>query len=166
MRESTLYLDFFKKNFRILLLGCMVGLIIGIGVFWLGGYKFRGSSSLELIADEQHILERTLITDQAVVWMREVAIPRGYVDSKVSTQIYKEGPLMIKVEVSGDDIGIIKMIERIDSELSVKYGFNKLGEISVARESKVSVWSIFLWIGGGFVVGLIYCLIRAYLQKY
>lgn len=166
MRESILFLDFFKKNFWVILFGGMVGLAIGLGVFWVGGYRYRGSSSLELIADEQHIRERALISDQAVVWMRVVARPRGYIDNKVSFQVYKEGPVMIRVEVTGDDLRVVKMVERVDSELGVKYGFNTLGEITVARESNISLLSIFLWIIGGLGIALVVCLTRTYLQRY
>lgn len=142
----------------------MVGLLLGGLLIQNGGRQIKSSLSLELVADEQHIRERMLVADAAVVWAREVALERGWIDSESLMSVYKAGPVVVRVEVLGKRPE--KMVERVSSELVAKYGFGRLVEIKSEEINAYSKIYVVVLSLVGLGIGGVISLIREYWRKY
>lgn len=166
MKESRKYLQFVRKQLLVLGVGLLLGVVVGIGIVNLGGRKFVGYSSLELVADEAHVRERALMVEAAVTWGREVAIERGWVKSGNMVRVYKDGPLVVKVEVEGSDPTVVEMNRRVNQEMIAKYGFGILVDTKLIVTQKYSTLLVVFGGGVGVLVALGLVLVREYWQNY
>jgi D-alanine-D-alanine ligase-like ATP-grasp enzyme len=166
MKESIQYFRFFQSNLNILLLGGLVGTLIGLGVVYVGGYKYVAVNVLELVSSEGQIQSRTLVADAAVVWAREVARERGWIDSSYRYRVYKDGPLVVKTEIEGSDLGVVQISKRFNEELTTKYGFGELRRVELKKEKVYSYLYVTLLGGIGVAIGLGFCLLRSYKRNF
>lgn len=165
MRESREYLNYLKQHSKLLIAGLVIGLVIGFGVMIWGGKLWWAGQSLELEVGDLEISQLVIISDESVAWIRESAKSQDWVEDSAEFRAYKEGPLMVRVEVKGSDKSA-EMVKRVNQQLVMKYGYR---EVTAVQERQVWRYEWFTWLLGGlagFGSGLLVSLLGSYWRNF
>lgn len=166
-KESQLYLHFFKTNFPLLLLPALL-----CGAF-AGYYQLQRPAVehlnvlLEMSYSQDNIQTQIQLTDQAVSLLREINIKKQLKVGEATIQIYKPGPLLLKIDVSSAQSTKLKeSLSLIQSFAQSNFPLHQQGELAQSFQ-KTAVW---IWaVGGlsfGLILGLLFSLVRVYFLNY
>lgn len=167
MKESALFLNYFKKNTVLILIPTLIVAAAFYYFQWRQPYINLNSRLYILEYDQNNIEKAALLTDSFVSIIRnahlkeEIGINR---ESKVIA--YRSGPLTIDITLANLD----ENQSRLDSEILEgylkKYPINRIGsELSYVKKRAEWILAI-IGLGIGFILGNILSLIKIYLSKY
>src|SRR5688572_3649811 len=104
MRESRLFLNFFKNNILILVIAVIIGL--GSGYLWNSQKPtiYTHHTLLELNYPDYKMEDRIILADEIVVKLRSENLERTLgLNPNQTTKIFKPAPYAIKVEVTSKE---------------------------------------------------------------
>jgi hypothetical protein len=166
MRESKLYINFFKKNLLLILIPTVT----------LPLFVYFGTSDdtklvsverlIEIKSSPKNITEENALADQAVKLLRSENIYKQLkLNSKIS--VYKYAPAILKLEVSGQTQDQIRMDLNVLNELlSSRYIVSSLGK-DIEGGSHVGAYIFpLLSVGGGFLIGIALSLTKEYFKSF
>lgn len=157
MRESRLYLNFFKSNWLVILVPTLMGFLVG-GYFLIttpNEYKIR--QALKVINPKGSLVDSSLIAGQVVSnlrVMREVS----------QFDVYQSGPDIVIYEVSGSN-QLEEISKGIGDDAEKNFAVKRLGN---SFKSSVS-WPLLSFLFPvllGFLTGVLISLVKTYFKKY
>jgi hypothetical protein len=164
MKESKLYINFFKKNLLLILIPTLT---LPLFVHYGTGYYTKLVSIeriLEVKSSTNNTGEGNALADQAVKLLRSENI---YKQLNLSSEIsvYKYAPAILKLEVSGQSSDQVKKdLSLINELLNSRYTISPLGEdIEDGYHVGAYVFPL-LSIGTGFLLGVVLSLIKEYFK--
>lgn len=168
MRESRLFLQFFKKNFVIIFTITIIFSTAGYFIQSSSLKVFSYSRLFQLKYNFSDITQKNVLADEAVATLRSDNIRKQLEIGKGNRLvIYKTSPLSLKLEVSGKDKGAVQNdLEKLSEYLVSKFSVEEVGE----RTEAIINANILLGILGGsilgFIFGLLAALVKTYFEKY
>lgn len=168
MKESYLFINYFKKNTVLILIPTLIVAAAFYYFQWRQPYINLKSRLYILKYDQNNIEKAALLTDSFVSIIRNAHLKEEIGINKQSKVIaYKSGPLTIDITLVNLDENQAKLDSDIlESYIVKKYPINRIGhELSYAK--KTSEWILAsIGLGIGFILGNILSLIKIYLSKY
>lgn len=165
MRESQLFLIFFKKHLVSLILLIILGCLTSIYFYSSEPSQTKISQSFKLEYALENINDTVILADQAVTELRSQQFDLGFPDSGAT--IYKSGPMTISIEVLARDRNIgygllLKETEYLRKNFSA--GALTEPQLSLVEPNLFK----YLLTGAliGFLAGLSFSLTREYLKNY
>lgn len=168
MKESRLFLNYFKNNIILILIPTLLVAAVFYYFQWRQPYINLKSRLYILEHDQNNIEKAAALTDNFVSIIRNAHLKQEIGINKQSKVIaYKSGPLIIDITLANLDenqVGIDSAI--LESYIIKKYPINRIGhEISYTK--KTSEWILGVTgLGIGFILGNILSLVKIYLSKY
>lgn len=163
MRESKLYLQFFKKNLFLLFVPTFIGFLVGLYLFFNQPVKYKTSLAFKI--SERTLPESNLYSDQLVSNLRV----EKYKFSNLSSgsafyiNVYKAGPDLVLVdvvtEVLQEDIA-----KKLQNYVEENYSAYKISENS----ERVSISFLYLFgpVIFGLIMGTFLSLVKEYFSNY
>lgn len=168
MRESRLFLNFFKNNFWLILTPTLILGLAGFYYQFSQPRQYQAGELLEMDYSDQNIPERIALTDQAVSLSRSEAIKLSKgISPFTKVEVFKSGPLAIQILVTGADPQRIDAdLKKLDSFLDQKFPLKKIG-VSTFNSARANfTLGALTGLGGGFLLGTLTSLIKEYFKSY
>lgn len=167
MKESKLFLNFFKENILLLVLPAMF--------FGVAGYFYQQSKPStykigQLFEANYSILEvpaKVALMDEAVTLIRSSNLQAELGIKNAKVAVFKPGPLAIKIEAESQDREVLKSnLNKAEGYLVKNFDVKRVGIID-EQEIKPN-----LFLGGlaglsaGFLLGFVVALTISYFKKF
>lgn len=167
MKELTIYLNFFMKNWVLILIPAILVCVLGFSFEQSKDKVFKVQSLLEF--KQNGSLEQTnLLSTQAVTFLRtENLAYRFNLDQETKLIVYQPSPLSIQVELESTSLDKLKLSQReVVDFIEGRYKVKKIGEdVYETLNPNVYLGSFLGFLIGSFL-GIILALIRAYLKNF
>lgn len=168
MKESQVYLNFFKTNFRTILIS--THLITAASLFYYSTIPstYVASRIYEFPYNGQNLSQQIALSDTAVTLTRSLNIQQQLnLDNGVELKVTKIAPVVIKTDVESTNPQLVTPnMEKISSFLVPKYSLTVSG-VDTQFEHQPNPWLfILVGLGVGFSLGILISLIRIYFKKY
>jgi transglutaminase/protease-like cytokinesis protein 3 len=168
MRESRLYLQFFKDNQLYFI---ALPLVLGSGLFFYQQQKpptFHQSILLQMDYNEDNFERRAVLADQAVTITRSDQLQDKLGLSKEDrVLVYKSGPQLITIDSGGVNKDLVaKDRQTVTTSLQSAFPVTQVGNIVEYYQKTSEFIYAGIGIGAGLVLALIFSLIRTYFQKF
>lgn len=157
MKESRLYLNFFKSNWLVILVPTLIGILVGGYLLIARPNEYKIRQALKVINPKGSLVDSSLIAGQVVSNLR---VMRGI----SQFDVYQSGPDIIIYEVSGSN-QLEEISKGIGEDAEKNFAVKRLGNIfksSVALPLLSFVFPALL----GFLTGLLISLVKTYFKKY
>ncbi|MBI2021450.1 hypothetical protein HYS93_01035 [Candidatus Daviesbacteria bacterium] len=169
MKESRLYLNFFRKNFLIIFVAVL--LFSAAGLFYQSSKQVnkKVSSLWQMNYQESSVSEKISLTDQAVTILRSQNLSPEINSQKKKgeTTIFKPGPLAIQIETKGADLDSAKYLNGQASKYLVEnYKVSKIGNDYYSEENANVYLGLLIGFITGVFIGIIIALVRSYFKNY
>lgn len=168
MKESKLYLSFFKKHLLFFIVPALIGVFIGVYYQSRKPVIYTKTQLLEITQDAGSVNDRIAIADQAVTLSRSENVKEFLgVDPRANVVIFKPSPFSISVSVSSSDQSLLQSnLNKEVGYLTVKFPTANVGN-SVLSETRPNLL-VAGAVGGivGLFLGLLLSLIESYLKNY
>lgn len=168
MKESRLFLNYFKQNTVLILIPTLIVATAFYYFQWRQPYINLKSKLYILEYDQNNIEKAALLTDSFVSIIRSSHLKEEIGINKQSKVIaYKTGSLTIDITLANlDENQAAKDSTILESYIVKKYPINRIGH-EVAYAKKTTEWILaIIGLGIGFILGNILSLIKIYLSKY
>lgn len=169
MTESRLYLNFFKKNFLLIIVPFLMGVFLGLVIFLSQPVNYKITGTLKVI-NTGSLVDSSLVTDQVVGNLRAVSsqlINSSVVSLEIYKQsftVYKSGPDTLVVEMSGADQSE-KSMEEFFEYAENNFSVSQLGEFKLGQFDR-SLFLLLIPVVMGLTLGIILALIKSYFKNY
>lgn len=165
MKESALFINFFKRNSGLLAIPLFLGLVLSVYFYAQAQTKIQISQAFNMSYNLENINIVLALTDQAVTQTRIQNFQNFYPDSNAI--IYKSSPLTVMIETQA-------LTKEIAYELFLKESGYLRQNFSVTELTQPQIITLepsllkYLISGLllGFLVGLITSLVREYFRNY
>ncbi|RJP46867.1 MAG: hypothetical protein C4584_01070 [Armatimonadetes bacterium] len=166
-RESDVYLAFIKNNLHFLLIPSI------LAAFLFGYYQSKQpgqhhlSFLFEVNPSDKNSLEKEVLADEMVSRFRTEHVQRSMgISENESLVIYKIGSYLINFDLSTDKKSMEEKNRNIKKYVKNTYAVEQIGE-DLAYIKKASIIFGF-GVGAviGFIIGLIFSLLKTYRKKY
>lgn len=168
MKESRLFLNYFKKNTVLILIPTFI-VATSFYYFQLRQPYINLKSRLYVLEYDQNNIEKViLLTDSFVSIIRNTHLKEEIGINKQSRVVaYKSGPLTVDITLVNPDENQAERDSAIlESYITKKYPINTVGhELSYTKKTPLWILAI-IGLGVGFILGNILSLIKIYLSKY
>lgn len=166
MKESSLYLNFFKRNLLWFILFPVIGLSAAYILLGNVPILYQYSSLYELVYDQSNVQVKISEADEAVTLLRSTNLHSELrVPSAVT--IFKPGPLSINLETSSVDQNLAeKDLQTLSQYLQSHYQVKKIGDNSLSQAYPPLLKYLLLGLAGGFVLAFIFSLAREYFRNF
>lgn len=165
MNESALYINFIKRNFLILFISFLLGILVSS--FLLSQIKSQTKivQSYKMVYNVADLNQALALTDQAVAELRSQRFAASYPSSAVV--IYKPGPMLINIEaISPEKEAAYGLLLKETTYLGQNFSVIAVNqpEVSLVEPSIVK----YLLSGAltGFLLGLSIALLKEYLKNF
>lgn len=167
LRESKMYLSFFKRNLTVLSLSILAGLFFSFIYISRLPRVFILSQLFEMQYTDGNVLERAALADQAVTVLRSDNLKKSLGISDINFTVFKPGPLAIKFEYfSTDKNKLTDSVKLSEDYLTGKFPVHKTGEDLLFERSENKVIFFLIGIALGFSFGLVVSLTTEYFKKF
>lgn len=168
MKESRLYLKFFKDNLLIILLPALLLGVVSLFYQLSKPEDYKATRLFEVIYNLENVSEKIALTDQAVAMTRSLNLTRALdVGDNTQVVVFKPSPLSIQIEArSVGEAESVEAVNKLSIFLSQNYHVKELGQAMVLKEDKSLSFPTLLGFFAGMLAGLIFSLIRAYFKNY
>lgn len=167
MRESRLYLNFFKKNLLVFALFGLTSLGIGFAYQTRQPVQVELTSLWQMDYDQTNVSERIALTDQAVTLVRSANLKSSISSPDVKIAVYKPGPLAIEIKTTGQVERVVAEVHRQFADYLIShFPVKQIGQEVVAYQQPQLVLGASLGLMVGLGIGLLISLIKTYLEKY
>lgn len=165
MRESSLYLKFFKENLVLILLPL---LIFTVASFIYQGSKhplYRSSILLQMQYTDTNVADRISLTDEMVAEARSAYL-RGDFQLKPgeSVNVFKPSPLSAEVSListyPSNDVTLVV------STLTSRFPAKQIGERIDSVQKSFNPILIFIGSSVGLAIGLLISLTKSYFKNF
>lgn len=168
MKESKLYLNFFRQNILFIFFFGVIFLAIGLIFISQKESLYTLSALYQLNIDEdKDIQNKVMVADEIVSSLRSNNVQHKLNLDDLKVVIFKPGPLQIKVELT--DVSVEKLdlnFKKIDEYISLNYDVQGLGDVVVVKNDLNLLLYSVVFTSLGLFAGLLVSLIREYLKKY
>lgn len=167
MRESRMYLRFFRKWLWVIgvfgILGLLGGyyMVNGMPELWLvrSEYEFSYTQETSDAVSKQ--------ADEAVSLLRSQELQNSLGIQTNETTIYKNGPFVLKIETSARDANRSAVMNSVISNYLLKnYSVHQIGQLVTQKEEKPVIRYLLFFAGLGIGLGLIISLIISYFKNF
>lgn len=167
MRESRLYINFFRRNFLIILLPLLFSLSLGFYYSSQIPKSIIAGQLYEMPYRAENINIQVILTDEAVSLARESEGILG-LGKEFEVRAYKTGPLSFYVSLKSAETAeeLKENFIKVDQLLIKKFGLNKEGQLQLSIEEPNLYKLIFLFGGFGLTSGIVSALAREYFHKF
>lgn len=167
MRESRLYLNFFKKNLLIFVLFGLTGLGAGFTYQTKQPPGVEFTSLWQMEYDQTNVADRIALTDQAVTLVRSAHLRGEIASPGAKVTVYKPGPLAIELKAIGQTEVIARESNyQLAGYLKDHFPIKKIGQEVVTYQQPPLILGVILGLAVGLGVGLLVSLIKAYFEKF
>lgn len=167
MKESLLFIQFFKKNLIILLASTLVGCVFG---YLLNNQKptlYTHHTLLELNYPDYRVEDRIILADELVVKLRSDNLERALgLKNNQNVKIYKPAPYAIKIEVVSDNYNLSLIADNYKKHVVENYQVTQIGEVYASSTRPSLSFDILLGLFFGLTIGMVISLVKSYLQNY
>lgn len=168
MRESRIYLNFFKSNIPVIVLPSVITTAFGLYYYSTIPSTFVLSRLYEFSYNEQTLLQQIALSDTAVTLTRSLNIQSQLnMDPQVNLQVTKIAPVVIKTDIESSNAQLLEPnLQRVDNYLTGKYSLKKVGEDINMQHKPNIIFYILGSIAAGFSLGIFISLIKEYFKNY
>lgn len=165
MKEPELYMGFLRRNFLILLIPLLIGILISS--FLLSGVKSQTkiSQSFRMVYNLEDVDLVLALTDQAVSELRAQRFKSFY--SEASDSIYKSGPLAITIDtVSIQKETAYELLLKNSVYLHQNFSVIQLNQPEISQLEPSIAKYLITGSLTGFLLGFVVSLIKEYFKNY
>lgn len=168
MKESKLFLNFFKKNLLLILLPLVIFSILGFYIQSSKPVVYLQTRVLEADIFKDDVTKKVLLIDQAVSTTRSAnVITTLDIPEEVDINLFKSAPLTVNLTASSKDpLHLKEGLDNVSDHLMDKYKLNVVGKDIESSEKANLLYGLFLGTVIGAVCGLIISLIKTYFRAY
>lgn len=168
MKESQLYLNFFKKNLLLLLIPVVLFSLIGFYIQTTKPVIYTESRVLETNIFEGDVQKKVLLIDQAVSTTRQPNVLAGLnQNSNVEMRLFKSAPLTVAVSATSQDPLVLKEgLDSMSSYLEEKYKLKVVGQDISSTNRPNVFYGILLGSLAGALCGLFISLVKTYFHSH
>lgn len=167
MKESRLYLQFFRSYFLVLLVTAIIGL--GAGFWFVSQQKdlFVSERMFEFPYTYENAAAVEKKSEEAVTILRSPQLKEQLGMQVTQVVIFRPGPFAIKIQTKGQNAeSSINNLDKLSSYAMQSYPIREIGtEVSFIERDNPWKW-ICLGLFGGLGTGLLLSLIFSYLKNY
>lgn len=145
MKELSLYINFFHKFFKVIIVLALIGALVG---YWL-----QLSKSAVYKVKRLWEFDTQSVTEQAVTYLRSQNLAEEFkLDKGSKVIVHKNGPLSIELEVQAQSQENLKQaFKKVKEFVKENFKVQKVGEdVYLVEQSNSSLGLL-----GGFLVGAI-----------
>lgn len=167
MRESRIYLNFFRRNLIIIFTPAVLGFVIAyLYISQLPNVNVV-TRLYEMSYEKNNISDSIALTDEAITEIRSGNIQKSIgIDPKTQMIIYKPGPLSINLSIQSENLNLGPDLQKADNYLSNKFSVKKIGmDIKTIKEPNYFIYFLTGSLGG-FLAGILTSLLREYFKNY
>lgn len=168
MKESGLYIQYFKNNF--------FWVFIPVIFFGALGYYFQLKQPViykleglyEVDSKSEEISRKVVLGDQAVINLRTANLQSDLdIPKEVNFNVFKDGPLGIKMEVSSIDSELLAgQLDKAESYLISKIAVKRVGNLNKVVIYPNLIIGFLIGLGIGGLMGLTASLIKNYCKNF
>ncbi len=165
MKESEVYINFFRRNIWIILLPLVTGLILSTIFYALAPEKARLEQVFRIEYQVENADVKIALADQAVAETRAQKFNQAFPETKAI--IYKSAPLLIAIEVdspSREDAYDVML--RINDYLDKNFNVAEAAPLVVSAVQPLGLKFLLSGILGGFLAGFAIALFLEYRKNY
>lgn len=167
MRESRIYLNFFKRNLVIIFTPLILGVVFAY--FYMVGLPnmYVLTRLYEISYNKSNITAQIALSDEAITEVRSANIQQSIgINSGTGMTIYKPAPLSIYLILQSKNSNLSNDLQKADNYLTNKFPLKKVGiDISTIKKPNYPIY--FLEGGiGGFLIGIFISLMQEYFRNY
>lgn len=168
MKESRLYLNFFKKNLLLLLLPVVLFSILGFYIQSAKSIIYSRTRILETDIFEEDVTKKVTLTDQAVSTTRSAnVLSTLQISPNVEITLFKSAPLTVNLTASSrDPLPLKQSLDKVSVFLEEKYKLETLGQDTESINRPNLLYGTFLGAVMGALCGVIISLIKTYFRIY
>lgn len=167
MKESQLYINFFRRNLLIILTPIIV--FLGLAFYYLQSLPqtFQYGQLFELNYTDQNASMKISQADEVVTLLRSRGLQSQLGVQPFALTIYKPGPVAIKVVSSSEtSLASQKDISLVSSYLKQNYDLKEIGQLEFSQIYPNYLLVYLKALGVGVLVGLLVSLTKEYFQKF
>lgn len=168
MKESKLYLSFFKENLLLIVSPTLVLLLFSLYKAYYLPQIHIYHSLYEIKSGDVNFNRKIAEADQAVTLLRSENIKKSLnISEDVKVQAFRPAPLLIKLELRSAQMTILGD-ENLKYEpfLFNRYKAGKIGESYYSQELKPFLIYAVFGAGVGFLLGFFISLLKTYFRKF
>jgi hypothetical protein len=166
MKESKLYLEFFKKNAAFLLVSTF--LVASFGYYHSISKQpiYRGNLLYEFRFTIENIPSEKLLADEAVQILRSSEF-KDQMKINSSVRAFNPGPVSVQVDLESVDIKILESdLAKINSYLINKYQLNEIGLPNVQEEKRSILSELLVSAFLGLTLSFVILLSSEYFKRF
>lgn len=167
MKELTIYLNFFRKNWALILIPAFLVCVLGFSFQQSKDTVFKIQSLLEF--ESNGSLDQTnLLNSQAVTFLRSRNLDERFkLGQDTKLVVYQPGPLSIQIEMESTSLDNLKLSQKqVTDFIEDRYEVKKVGEdVYQTLTPNIYIGIVLGFLIGGFF-GIILALIRTYLKNF
>lgn len=165
MNESELYIDFAKRNFLILILPVILGLLLSIFFYAQEKPRIKASQSFRMIYNLSELNLTLALADEAVTELRYQRFSDLFPGSTLI--VHKPGPLAITVDaLSETKETSYALLLKSAQYLNENFSVGPMNQPEVIQVEPNLIKYIFSGLILGFLFGLTVALIKEYLHNF
>jgi len=165
MKESEVYINFFKRNLWWILVPLIIFLIISTIFYALAPEKSRLGQVFRIDYQIENADVKMALADEAVAETRAQKFNQAFPDT--TAVIYKSAPLLISIEVDSPvRENAYEVMLRINDYLDKNFSVTEAAPLAVTAVVPSGFKYLLSGILAGFLTGLIISLIKEYRKNY
>lgn len=161
MKESRLYLNFFKENLQLIIIPSLIGAALGVWLFFTEPPTYNAVGTLKV--NVSNLIDSSSVADQVVANLRAVE-GKDIAAKGRNLSVYKSGPDTIELSANGGT-QIAEDLDRVIKEAEDNFSVRRLGKISFDENNRYYIMFL-LYPMIGFGGGILLALIRTYIKKF
>lgn len=167
MRESRIYLNFFRRNLVIIITPAVLGTIIAYFYVMQLPKMYVITRLYEMSYDKSNIAAQIALSDEAITEIRAANIQQSIgISPGTELIVYKPAPLSVYLILQSVNLSLEGDLQKVDDYLVKKFPVKKIG-VDITSEKKLNYLVFFLEGSlGGFLAGILISLIREYFWNY
>lgn len=168
MRESKIYLNFFKRNKWLILTPAFLLSLTFFSYQTVQQPRVHQSLLLEMEYNQENIQQRTVLLDEAVTLIRSAHLQNLLgLSGGNELVIFKQGPLVVNIDVGGKNTELVKSdLDKVKSFAVKNYPFKQIGVVFKYSQKTSELLYGLTGFTAGLLGGIFLSLVKTYFKKY
>lgn len=167
MRESRLYLNFFKNNLLIIMFCGLVFLVIGIYDYLNSKAIYKFTRVVEYKYEYKKADEVGALVDEKVALLRSKNLEKYLLNDNGKINVYKSGPFSLTYEIITDSkTNMRSYATNVQSYLEPDINARIIHPDLYEKLPNLKIYYIPIYLILGYIFGIFISLIKSYFEKY
>lgn len=168
MKESQLYINFFKQNRFTILTPIVISLLSALIYILVQPTLYQATTLFEISNSKMSVSDMQVNVNQAVENLRSEVIQNALkLQDLSSVDVYKNGDLAVAVDISSMNKSAIRQDEQqVSQYITQKFDLQQSGDWVMHSTKKDGLLIFLIALFVGVSIGISISLIRSYLRNY